>query len=590
MGSLLKFGLIGLGVCLVLCAVAAVVFMAVFDPNDYKDRISRAVLKETGRALTFDGDIGVTFFPSPGVRLGGLSLSNADGFGAGPMVSVRSARVTVRLLPLLTGKVRFGELELDGPVLNLGRDAQGRANWDDLVGREPGKGGKGDRGRSFDLVDLAGVSVTGGELTWDDRGTDVRFALNGLEVTAGAVGKDGLFPVKLSARFDCGHPDIKTRIEADGTARVDFKPGRLVIEDMELSVDGTRIVGRVTVERSGEWPRITAQVDVGDLDLDRYLPSGHGAAGAGLSDATILPGRVLRRLDFGLDAKVARLKLGGALFSNVAVAASGVDGLVTVDPFFAEAYGGTIRLTGTVDARSGVPVTRTRTVVAHLDVAGLARDVTGKDEYAGVADYDSSLSARGQRVRDILGTLGGDFSFKLSDGVFPGVDLIGLARSTHSARDRQGTVEGETGSTRFGSISGTGTVLDGVVRNRDLEVKAPGLRADGHGAVSLVTRRIDYMVRAKLVPTSEGQGGKSSENLIGVMVPIHVTGTIDRPRYWVSIQEYVKALGGVVVDTVGTVLGGVKSVVRGVGSALDNSSGGDEESGKSGRKKFLGIF
>jgi AsmA protein len=711
MGNFLKFGLIGLGVCLVLFVVAAVVFVAVFDPNDYKDRISRAVREETGRTLTFDGDIGVTFFPSLGVTLGGLSLSNADGFGPEPMVSVRSALVTVRLLPLLVGKVRFGQLELDGPVLNLGRDARGRTNWDDLVGRKPDGAEKAGHG-SFDL-DVAGVAVTGGELTWDDRKAGVRFVLGGLDVTTGAISKGGLFPVKLSMHFDCRHPDARgtltvegqssldlaerqyghmnmhaaikaegasipggkldgtlsfrflaldfnketaqvTGLEcsaygatllADGTlrgltdglkeasadltlqqadlravfkalgtpapdtadnkaltavggsAKVEFKPGRLAFEGVELSVDGTRIVGRGTVERGGAWPRFTAHLDVGDLDLDRYLPPEHGGSASpdkgrsGLPDDMVLPAKVIRRLDFGLDAKVAKLTLGRAHFSNVAVAAKGADGLVTVDPVFAQAYGGTLKLTGTVDARNGAPVVATRTEAAHIDVAGLAGDVTGKAEYAGIADYASSLNARGERVRDLLSTLGGKFSFKLSDGVFPGVDLADMARSTHSAKGKQGTVEASgTDSTRFGSISGTGTVKDGVVGNKDLEVKAPGLRATGHGALSLVTRQIDYMVRVKLVPTSAGQGGKASKDLIGVMVPIHVTGTIDKPHYWVSVREYVKALGGVVVDTVGTVLGGVKSVVKGVGSALDKSCCGDGETDKPARKKFLGIF
>jgi AsmA protein len=715
MGNFMKFGLIGLGVCLLLFVAAAVVFMAVFDPNDYKDRISRAVRDETGRTLTFDGNIGVTFFPSLGVRLGGLSLSNAEGFGPEPMASVRSALVTVRLLPLLGGKVRFGRLELDRPVLHLGRNEQGRANWDDLVGRTPNEPGKGARGKPFDL-DVAGVAVTGGELTWDDRRADVRFVLDGLGVTTGAISKGGLFPVKLSMHFDSRHPDARgtvtmegqssldlterqyghmnmhaairaegasipggkldgalsfqflaldfnketaqvTGLEcsaygatllADGTirgltdglkeasvdltlkqtdlrevlaalgasfpdaadpkaltdvggmARVDFKPGRLALEDVEFSVDGTRIVGKGAVERGAAWPRFTASLDVGDLDLDRYLPPERAGdeeavreqTQSGVLDETVLPGRVIRRLDFGLDAKIAKLTLGRAHFSNVALAAEGADGLVTIDPVFAEAYGGTLKLTGSVDARQGVPVARTRTEVAHLDVAGLARDVTGKDEFAGLVDCNASLSARGERVGDLLGSLGGEFAFKLSDGVFPGVDLIGLARSTHSAKDKQGTVEAEgTGSTRFGSIAGTGNIKDGVATNRDLEVKAPGLRATGHGSVSLVTRQIDYMVRAKLVPTSEGQGGKPSEDLIGVMVPVHVTGTIDKPRYWVSIKEYVKALGGVVVDTVGTVLGGMKSVVKGVGSALDMSPGeGGTEPARPGRKKFLGIF
>ncbi|EGB14303.1 AsmA family protein [Pseudodesulfovibrio mercurii] len=719
MGNFLKFGLIGLGVCLVLFVISAVIFAAVFDPNDYKGRISQAVLKETGRTLTFDGDISLTFFPGLGVTLGGLSLSNAEGFGPAPMASVRSARVTVRLLPLLMGKVRFNRLELDGPVLNLGRDEKGGANWDDLVGREPDKADKADQDEdagsgTFDL-DVAGVAVRNGSLSWDDRKSDTRFLLRGLDVTTGAISKGGLFPVKLSVNFDCSKPDAKGALtlegkssidlasrqyghmdvhatvkatgaaipggvldgklnfqflaldfnketaqvtglectaygatlladgtirgltdglkaatasltlqpadlrtvfaalgapapntadpkaltEVGGTAKVNFKTGRLALDDVELSVDGCRIVGKGTVERGRAWPRITAQVDAGEVDLDRYLPPKHGEnegaaqeqAKAGGLDDTVLPAGVIRRLEFDLDANAAGVKIGGAKLGKTAVTAKAEGGLVTVDPMVAEAYGGTVKVSGTVDARQGAPVVRIRSEVVHLDVGALAGDVTGKSEYAGIADYTSSLNAQGERMKDLLGTLGGEFTFKLSDGVFPGVDLVGMARTTQTAKGRDTVESDHADSTKFGSITGTGTIKDGVVTNQDLEVMAPGLRADGHGAFSLVTRQIDYMVKAKLVPTGQGQGGKSSDELFGVMVPIHVTGTLDKPHYWVSVKEYAKALGGVVVDTVGTVLGGVKNVVKGVGSALDKSCCEDgDQAEEPERKKFLGIF
>ncbi|WFS61498.1 AsmA family protein [Pseudodesulfovibrio thermohalotolerans] len=715
MGNFLKFGLIGLGVCLALFVVSALVFVAVFNPNDYKERISEAVLKETGRVLTFDGDIGLTFFPGLGVTLGGLSLSNAQGFGPEPMASVRAARVTVRILPLFMGKIRFGQLVLDGPVLNLGRDEQGRSNWDDLVGRKQADAVQSAGKDAFDL-DVAGVTVTGGGLTWDDRKAKTWFILRGMDVTTGRISRGGLFPVKVNVDFDCrnpdakgsmslegqssfdlanreyGHMDMRVAVKAvgdaipggsvdgllsfqflaldfnketaqvtglecsaygatlladgtikgitdklsavtanltlkpanlrtvmtalggdalntadpkaltkvGGTCRVDLETGRLALEDMELSVDGTRIVGRAMVKRGGKWPRWEAQVDAGDIDLDRYLPSDHAEKGAvsqeraksGQLDDMVLPADVLRRLDFDMDVKVARLKVGGANFSEVSAAAKGGNGVLTVGPLSASAYGGTLKATFTADASKGAPVVETGIHVERLDVAGLSKDVTGTAEYAGIADYESTLSAQGERMRDLLATLGGKFSFSLSDGVFPGVDLTRMTRTTVSSKNKQGTVEAEqTDSTRFGSITGTGTVANGVVNNRDLEVKAPGLRADGHGALSLVTRQIDYIVKAKLVPTASGQGGKSSHELFGVMVPIRVTGTIDKPRYWVSISEYVKSLGGVVVDTVGTVLGGMKNVVKGVGSALDKSCCDDEpESGKPERKKFLGIF
>ncbi|WP_272700400.1 AsmA family protein [Desulfovibrio sp. Fe33] len=715
MGNFLKFGLIGLGVCLALFVVSALVFVAVFDPNNYKERISQAVLKETGRALTFEGDISLTFFPGLGVALGGLSLSNAEGFGPEPMASVSSARVTVRILPLFMGKIRFGQLVLDRPVLNLGRDEQGRANWDDLVGRKQADSGRGGGKDTFDL-DVAGVSITGGGLTWDDRKAGTWFVLRGMDVTTGRVSRGGLFPVKVNVGFDCRNPDAKGTLSLEGqssfdlayreyghmdmrvavkavggsipggsvdgtlsfqflaldfnketaqvtglecsaygatlladgtirgitdtlsaltanltlkptnlrtlmtalgantpntadpealtkvggTGRVDFETGRLRLEDVELSVDGTRIVGSGEVTRGGKWPRWVAHVDAGDLDLDRYLPPDHAEKGAvsqeraksGLLDDMILPAEILRRLDFDMDAKAARLKVGGMNYSDVSVTAKGKNGVLTIDPLSASAYGGNIKLSFSADAGKGTPVVASDLHVERLDVAGVSEDLTGKADYAGVADFTSSLKAQGERMRDLLSTLGGKLSFSLADGVFPGVDLVRMARTTASDKDGKGTVEAEqTDSTKFGSITGTGTVADGVISNSDLEVKAPGLRADGHGALSLVTRQIDYIVKAKLVPTASGQGGKSSHELVGVMVPIRVTGTIDKPRYWVSVSEYVKSLGGVVIDTVGTVFGGMKNVVKGVGSALDKSCCEDEpESGAPERKKFLGIF
>lgn len=706
-----KIILIGLALCLALFVVSVLLLTSLVDPNDYKDRIAKAVRDETGRTLTFGGDIALILFPHLGVSLGPVSLSNADSFGPDPMVSVRSARVSVRVLPLLMGKVRFGELQLDGLVLDMGRDASGKANWDDLVGRAGTAETKGGGEKREFPLDVAGVRVTDGSLIWDDRLTDSRFALHGVNVSTGPISEGALFPVELSMGFACtnpeakgsltlkgqssldlsgreyGHMDMEIRVKArgkaipggsvdgvlsfkllaldfnrdlaqvsglecsaygatvlvdgslkgltkgvtgasanltlepcnlrtvlaalgedapktvdpealtriGGTTEISFETGKLEASNLEFEVDDTRVTGRVAVERGGRWPHISVRLDAGALDLDRYLsvkgggtPAQSSGGGKAPLDDTLLPAELLRKLDFNLDAMVARLQVGGAQFTDVKVSAKGDGGLLAVDPLAAGAYGGTVKLTGSVDARQGAPVAASRVEVENLNVAGLAHDVTGRSEYAGIADYSSELTARGERARDLINTLNGKFSFSLTNGVFPGVDLAQMTRSVHSAESKEGEVEGaKTDSTRFGSITGTGIVRNGVVENNDLELKAPGLRADGHGAFSLATRKIDYMVKAKLVPLAGGQGGKSSGDLFGVLVPIHVTGTLDHPRYWVSLREYVKALGGVVVDTVGTVLGGVKSVVKGVGSALGGTSGDADEPA---RKKFLGIF
>ena len=227
----------------------------------------------------------------------------------------------------------------------------------------------------------------------------------------------------------------------------------------------------------------------------------------------------------------------------------------------------------------------------QVDVGALSKDALGKAEYGGLLRFKAALSCEGDREETMLRSLNGKVSFNLADGVFPGVDLMHMAKTTQERKDQTGTVEAsDTDSTEFGSIDGKGIITAGVLQNRDLEVKAPGLRADGEGAVSLYTRKIDYLLKVKLVPTSEGQGGKSSNEMFGVMVPIRVGGTLDDPHYWVSLTEYVKVLGGAVIGVAGTVLGGVKSVVTTVGKTITGSSDSEESKGGQEPEKKKGIF
>ncbi len=270
-------------------------------------------------------------------------------------------------------------------------------------------------------------------------------------------------------------------------------------------------------------------------------------------------------------------------------------GLIRISPVSADSYGGKISTGATINAMGKYPKTDLIIGVDKLDIGALSKDVSGKASYAGIAHFNSAVSCEGDRLPALLRSMNGKVGFSLADGVFPGVDLMQMAKATHERKDtNSGTVESASSdSTKFGSISGTGVIAGGILRNRDLEVKTPGLRASGQGAIDIASQQIDYLVKVKLTPTAKGQGGKSSDELYGVMVPIRVSGDLAAPRYWVSVSEYVKALGGAVIGTAGAVLGGVKSVVKGVGTALGNSSDEDGETEKKDpekRKRFLGIF
>ncbi len=129
MRALLKVIAWIVGVFVAVVIAAAVLIPIFVNPNDYKPQIEALVKAKTGRQLTLHGDIELSVFPWLGLRLGPTLLSNPPGFPGAPFAKVASGELRVKLLPLLDKRVELGTVVLDGLVLNLERNRNGRTNW-----------------------------------------------------------------------------------------------------------------------------------------------------------------------------------------------------------------------------------------------------------------------------------------------------------------------------------------------------------------------------------------------------------------------------------------------------------------------------
>ena len=118
-----------------LVALIVIVLVGIWlfvNPNDYKGRIAQGVKESTGRELSLPGDIKLSVFPWVALELGPATLGNPPGFGGEPFVSVKHVAMRVKLIPLLSGQLEVGRLEIDGLDLRLKKDAQGKGNWEDM--------------------------------------------------------------------------------------------------------------------------------------------------------------------------------------------------------------------------------------------------------------------------------------------------------------------------------------------------------------------------------------------------------------------------------------------------------------------------
>jgi AsmA protein len=125
----------------------------------------------------------------------------------------------------------------------------------------------------------------------------------------------------------------------------------------------------------------------------------------------------------------------------------------------------------------------------------------------------------------------GDFAF--SNGAVAGFNLGGALRELG-----QGNIPNFEASpsqkTDFTALTGTYVITDGVARNEDMKLSGPAVRATGSGSVDIPARNLDYTVRPTLVASAEGEGG--AQDLTGIEVPVHVTGSWNAPKIEPDIE------------------------------------------------------
>src|SRR5262245_182933 len=126
---------IAVGALVVIVLAVGAYLAATFDPNAYKPMIVERVKRQTGRTLTIDGKIALTFFPKIGLSIRKASLSEPN--SPAIFAHVDQAHIGVELIPLLSKHVDVDRVRLMGLTVDLVRYKDGHTNFDDLTGQGP---------------------------------------------------------------------------------------------------------------------------------------------------------------------------------------------------------------------------------------------------------------------------------------------------------------------------------------------------------------------------------------------------------------------------------------------------------------------
>jgi len=143
---------IAVGIVVVVIVLAVGVFVATFNPNDYKGTVQTKLEQQLDRKVTL-GNMELGLFPLR-FRVFNLAIADDPKFGNRAFVQTQELSVSVKLLPLLSKSVQIDSIALDRPSVELIKNAQGVWNFA-TIGQKTPAAAPSSSEQQFSLGELA---------------------------------------------------------------------------------------------------------------------------------------------------------------------------------------------------------------------------------------------------------------------------------------------------------------------------------------------------------------------------------------------------------------------------------------------------
>jgi AsmA protein len=544
-------------------AVAAFYLLVVFDLNDFKAEITNKVEQQTGRELQIAGDIGWTIYPSLGVSLTDVKLSNPKGFAPEQMLEVSELTAAVALMPLFNKDLQIQQLHLDGVTANLVTRKDGSSSMDGLTADKTTATTETGPATSQQLQ-LQDLSISNLQLNLLSEGSpDQRLSLKSLKlsdfkanewapldfelvVLSGQTQLDvkGSAQLQLSENNQLvqlknfvvetdftGVPVKQLSLETELTLALDKK--QLEWQWKKLQLDEIKGSGQLSVNYAKQAV-IKLDLQLDEVDTASYISDNSAEqAGTTAQQSSVEPDlSALRQFDLDLKLAVKTLKAAGLHTENLQLALTNKAGLVQIQNASADLYQGKVLAKATLDARK-TPVSYSfNKQLSGLALRPMLIDGADIDLLSGTAKLTIEGKGHSLLPEQIKKNLLATGSFEVTDGSLYGVNIAQMIRNAKATlKNEAQTGDNSEQRTDFSSLTGSFNLTDGVLTNPDLKMAAPLLRLAGKGSANLLNEELDYQLSTALVNTSKGQGGKEKDDLAGVEIPLKISGTMQKPKY-----------------------------------------------------------
>ena len=471
------------------------------------------------------------------------ALSNLD-LGTG-RVQADGAKQTLTIDALsLAAKGKSGadafELKLDAPKLNVSPEKAGGESLS-LTATLAGSGRTVAAKLVLSAVEGNAQALKIGKLVFDldakTGETTVKAHLDSpvaANLAAQTVALD-----KFSGSVDLANPQMpmkQLKLPLSGNLRADLAQQTVALE-LATQFDESKIATKLKVAKFSPLA-LGFDLDIDQLNVDKYLPPKKADDKTAKEDK--LDFSALKGLDVNGTIRIGALQVSKLKLAKLNAKIAIAGGRLDVAPLTLNLYEGAAN--GSLSLNAAGNSLALKQNLSGVSINPLMKDLADKDLLEGRGNVALDVTSHGDSVAAMKKALAGSASLSLKDGAIKGINLAQSLRDLKAklGAKQDATQQAKAGDkTDFSELTASLKIANGVAHNDDLAMKSPFLRLSGAGDIDIGGGQMNYVAKASVVGTSAGQGGKETDQLKGVTVPVRVSGPFDNLAYKIEFGSLV---------------------------------------------------
>lgn len=335
-------------------------------------------------------------------------------------------------------------------------------------------------------------------------------------------------------------------IDMNSDVRFDLTKKYLDVTLKKLGVNELAFDGSAQVSLAPAIPKIVFDIHSTEINVDALLKQMEQPTSSAKSETTAKASTsktsktvstqtepdlsATRTLDVTGKVTIDKLTASNAKMQNVQTQFKVNRGVIDLQKFAANLYNGSVSANAKIDARKEVATYTVHKEVKGVQVQPLLKDVADMDFVSGTGNISADLKGKSLIVDKAKQNLAGVVKINFADGSFYGVNVAHEIRSVQAIFKGQKAEKDTVKKTDFSAVTATMNLSKGVMTTNDLSAQSPLLRILGKGQANYVNETVDFLVKTSLVGTLKGQGGKNTEELKDITLPISIKGTWAEPK------------------------------------------------------------